>query len=73
MRLDRKVFKKSFLGGQIAKKMSSVQSGIIWAIISGALGLYLGSIGWTILSYIALAFCGLSVYTVIRMISGGRF
>jgi hypothetical protein len=53
--------------------MNSIQSGIIWAIISGALGLYLGSIGWNILSFIALGFCGLSVYTVIKMLSGGKF
>lgn len=50
----------------------SIIYGVIWAIIFGLLGSYFSNIGWEVLSFIAFAFAGMSIYTSIKIISGGR-
>ena len=49
--------------------MNTVWNATIWAIISGGLGFYLFSIGWNILGWIVIIFCGMCVYTLFNIFS----
>ena len=47
--------------------MNTITNAILWALISGGLSVYLHSINWSILGYIAGIFCAMCLYTLFNI------